>query len=69
MTLYCRGYEVDGGKLVIPLVRESDAGDYICTARNEYGSATGTIRLEIRGDWWLGSVQRFETDFVLALVY
>ena len=50
MTLCCSGYEVDGGKLVIPLVRESDAGDYICTARNEYGSATGTIRLEIRGD-------------------
>ena len=70
----CSGYEIDGGKLVIPLVRESDGGDYICTATNEEGTATGSVRLQIRGDViirsWGRAVFRLANDescFILCV--
>lgn len=40
-----RNHEVRDGVLYIPYLREEDLGEYVCSAQNEAGIATGVVEL------------------------
>ena len=40
---------VSGKILLISKIRKEDEGDYSCTARNIYGSETGSTQLRVQG--------------------
>ena len=40
---------VSGKILLISKIRKEDEGDYECTARNIYGSETGSTQLRVQG--------------------
>jgi len=44
----------DGSQsIMIDNARIDDAGDYVCIARNNAGTATSHIRLEVQGNYML----------------
>ena len=45
----CREHSVVGGVLTIPSVKAEDLGEYICTARNQFGTTQSIIVLKSGG--------------------
>ena len=48
-TLFFRNHETQNGILTIPFLKVEDAGEYVCSASNEFGVSQAVVVLRIGG--------------------
>ena len=52
LLTFRRNHETQNGILTIPFLKVEDAGEYVCSASNEFGVSQAIVVLRIGGTWY-----------------